>query len=113
MFEYNCVLDRVIDGDTVDATIDLGFDVTIHKRIRLYGIDAPETRTRDKQEKQAGLLTKARLIEILEHNNNRFVLQSVDVGKFGRCIGILSVPQHDTSVNNVLINEHLARPYDE
>ena len=65
MFEYNAVLDRVVDGDTVDATIDLGFDTWKKTRIRFYGINAPESRTRDLEEKKKGLSAKARLIEIL------------------------------------------------
>ena len=55
MFEYNAVLDRVVDGDTVDATIDLGFDTWKKTRIRFYGINTPESRTRDLEEKKRGL----------------------------------------------------------
>ena len=66
MYEYNAKLDRIIDGDTVDALIDLGFDIWIKKRIRLYGIDAPETRTRDLEEKSLGFAAKERLEELLE-----------------------------------------------
>ena len=59
MYEYNCKLDRVIDGDTVDVDIDLGFNHWIHgERIRLFGIDTPESRTSDKVEKRYGLLAK-------------------------------------------------------
>ena len=65
MYTYKAILDRVVDGDTIDAHIDLGFDITIHKRIRLAGIDTPESRTRDLEEKKRGLASKDKLIELL------------------------------------------------
>ena len=59
MYEYKCKVTRVVDGDTVDIDIDLGFGVWLHKeRVRIYGIDTPESRTRDKIEKRFGLLAK-------------------------------------------------------
>ena len=106
MFEYNAVLDRVIDGDTVDATIDLGFDTWKKTRIRFYGINTPESRTRDLEEKKRGLAAKDRLIEILKANDNKFVLKSHGVGKYGRCLGELFVESlGETSVQETLINE--------
>ena len=67
MYEYNAKLDRVVDGDTVDAMIDLGFDTWVHKRIRLEGIDAPETRTRDLDEQNINeLLISEGLAEVYE-----------------------------------------------
>ena len=106
MFEYNAVLDRVVDGDTVDATIDLGFDTWKKTRIRFYGINAPESRTRDLEEKKKGLAAKERLIEILKANDNKFVLKSHGVGKYGRCLGELYVETlGEISVQQTLINE--------
>ena len=106
MFEYNAVLDRVVDGDTVDATIDLGFDTWKKTRIRFYGINTPESRTRDLEEKKKGLAAKDRLIEILKANDNKFVLKSHGVGKYGRCLGELFVESlGETSVQETLINE--------
>ena len=106
MFEYNAVLDRVIDGDTVDATIDLGFDTWKKTRIRFYGINTPESRTRDLEEKKRGLAAKDRLIEILKANDNKFVLKSHGVGKYGRCLGELYVETlGEISVQQTLINE--------
>ena len=106
MFEYNAVLDRVVDGDTVDATIDLGFDTWKKTRIRFYGINAPESRTRDLEEKKKGLAAKERLIEILKANDNKFVLKSHGVGKYGRCLGELYVETlGEVSVQQTLINE--------
>ena len=69
MYEYKAKLDRVIDGDTIDVNMDLGFDITIKKRIRLTGIDSPESRTRDLEEKARGLAAKDRLKVILEGAN--------------------------------------------
>ena len=91
MYEYNAKLIRVIDGDTIDASIDLGFDVWVKKRIRLYGIDAPESRTRDLEEKKRGIETKERLQELLEANRNVFIVRSHGVGKYGRCLGTLLI----------------------
>ncbi len=106
MFRYNAVLERVIDGDTVDATIDLGFDTWKKTRIRFYGINTPESRTRDLEEKKRGLAAKDRLIEILKSNDNKFVLQSYGVGKYGRCLGELFVETlGEISVQQTLINE--------
>ncbi len=68
MYEYKFQLDRVVDGDTIDVDIALGFDVMLKKqRIRLYGLNTPESRTRDLEEKQYGLAAKARLKELLEN----------------------------------------------
>ena len=110
MYEYNAKLDRVIDGDTVDAMIDLGFNTWVHKRIRLEGIDAPETRTRDLDEKVQGLATKKRLEDLLEAANGMFVLQSHGVGKYGRCLGTIII--EDENINELLIREGLAEVYE-
>ena len=109
MYEYNAKLDRIIDGDTVDALIDLGFDVWVKRRIRLYGIDAPETRTRDLEEKQQGLLTKDRLTGLLEASDGEFILVSHGIGKYGRCLGTLFIEERN--INELLISEGLAEVY--
>jgi len=109
MYEYKAKLDRVIDGDTVDAMVDLGFNTWVHKRIRLLGIDAPETRTKDLEEKQQGLVTKARLMDLLGAANGEFVLRSHGVGKYGRCLGTLFIEERN--INELLILEGLARVY--
>ena len=108
MFEYNAKLDRVIDGDTVDAMIDLGFGVWKKVRIRFYGINTPETRTRDLEEKKRGLAAKKRLHDILIKESKEpgvFKLKSHGVGKYGRCLGELFVDGLEDSVNRTLINE--------
>lgn len=109
MYSYNATLVRVIDGDTVDAMIDLGFEVWVKKRIRLNGIDAPETRTKDLEEKTRGLATKARLQQLLEQNDGKFVLDSQGVGKYGRCLGYIYID--GKNINAQLLSEKLAEIY--
>ena len=107
MYEYNAKLDRVVDGDTVDALVDLGFDTWKKVRIRMHGMNAPESRTRDLEEKAKGIAAKIRLEELLE--SGRFTLQSMGVGKFGRCLGIIFVDGRN--VNQMLITEGHATEY--
>ena len=109
MYEYNAKLDRVVDGDTIDAMIDLGFDTWVHKRIRLEGIDAPETRTRDLDEKVQGFATKKRLEDLLGAANGIFKLQSHGVGKYGRCLGTILIGEQN--INELLLSEGLAEVY--
>ena len=109
MFEYNAEVLRIVDGDTLDARIDLGFDVHVNKRIRLMGIDTWESRTRDKDEKVKGLAAKARLKELLKEDKNKFKLISHGTGKFGRVLGDIEI-----SVGNVcdiLVEEGHAYSY--
>ena len=77
MYEYHAVVDRVVDGDTLDVTIDLGFHTYIKTRVRMEGMNAPESRTRDLEEKERGLAAKARLQEIIEYNKNRYNNKSI------------------------------------
>ena len=105
MFEYNATVVKVVDGDTIDAMVDLGFGTWKKVRIRMHGINAPESRTRNLEEKKKGLAAKARLIEMLEENENHFILISHGVGKFGRCLGEIYIKGHNTSLNKQLISE--------
>jgi endonuclease YncB( thermonuclease family) len=110
MYEYNCKIVRVVDGDTVDVDIDLGFSHWIHnERIRLYGVDTPECRTRDDEEKAAGLLAKA-FVEDALHVGGTYILSTREKGKFGRYLGVIFVSDK-TSINAALVTEHLAVPY--
>ena len=109
MFTYEAKVMRVVDGDTIDALIDLGFDIHKKIRIRMVGINTPESRTRDLEEKKRGLAAKARLKEILKENKNKFILESQGVGKYGRCLGIIRIG--DTVVNQQLIIEGHAVEY--
>ena len=111
MYTYKAKVTRIVDGDTVDALIDLGFDTHVKKRIRLWGMDAWESRTRDKEEKVKGLAAKARLKEILKETNNEFILVSYGVGKFGRCLGELFLTSDSDSINNQLVSEGHAKKY--
>lgn len=111
MYTYKAKLVRVIDGDTIDAEIDLGFNVVIRQRIRLYGIDTPESRTRDLEEKERGLAAKQRLTEILP---KEFIVKTMlnKRGKFGRILGVLYINTEDkTSVNDMLVEEGHAIQY--
>ena len=111
-WRYEASLLRVIDGDTVDAMIDLGFSTHRKVRIRFYGINTPETRTRDAEEKKAGKKATARLVELLQASDNSFILKSHGVGKFGRCLGELFTEElGEVSVNQTLIDEGLGEAY--
>ena len=118
MYTYKIKLDRVIDGDTIDAFIDLGFDIHVKKRVRFMGINTPESRTRDLEEKARGLAAKDRLKAILD-GANTIQLTSHGVGKYGRCLGELFVDVVDgqekltlENVNELLIKEGHAVEYD-
>jgi micrococcal nuclease len=120
MYNYKAKLVRVIDGDTLDAMIDLGFKTWVKKRIRLSGINAPEIRTRNKEEKKKGFFAKARLTDVLNSNGNEFLLISHGVGKYGRCLGEIHVSKnyirskkyHGKSVNEMLVKEGHATKYE-
>jgi micrococcal nuclease len=107
MFKYHATVVRVVDGDTIDALVDLGFSTFKKVRIRMMGINAPESRTRDLEEKAKGLEAKKRLEELLD--SGKFILESFGVGKFGRCLGILWVDE--VNVNKTLVNEGYANEY--
>ena len=91
MHEYPCVITKIIDGDTIDVDVDLGFDCWVHKqRIRLYGIDTPESRTRDLEEKKYGLAAKA-FVEKFIPLGSTALLNTKDKGKYGRYLGDFKV----------------------
>jgi micrococcal nuclease len=109
MYEYRAKLIKIIDGDTIDAEIDLGFKISVRKRIRFLGINAPETRTRDLEEKQAGLKTKSRLETLFDASKGVFTLKSHGVGKFGRVLGEIFI--ENININELLLKEGLASKY--
>jgi micrococcal nuclease len=115
MYEYKCKIIRVVDGDTCDAYIDLGFNTHVKKRIRFYGVDTWECRTRDKEEKVKGLAAKEYTKKLLEDSDGgKFMLKSHGVGKFGRVLGELFVKGHDISVSELLKeNGHAYEYYGE
>ena len=111
MYEYNCKIDRVVDGDTVDVDIDLGFDVWMLKqRIRLYGVDTPESRTRDAEEKVFGNLAKNFVQVRLPVGSNQVLRTKLDgKGKFGRILGEFVIDE--TTINRLLIESNNAVEY--
>ena len=111
-YGYSCKLDRVVDGDTCDALIDLGFDTFVKKRIRFYGVDTWESRTRNLEEKKKGLAAKAYTKDLLENSDEgKFLLKSHGVGKYGRVLGELFVKGSDISVNELLKENGHASAY--
>ena len=111
-YGYSCRLDRVIDGDTCDALIDLGFDTYVKKRIRFYGVDTWESRTRNLEEKKKGLAAKAFVEDLLKNSDNgKFSIISHGVGKYGRVLGEIFVKGYDTSVNQLLMENGHAYQY--
>ena len=110
MYEYTATIRRVVDGDTVDITRDLGFDILYNNRIRLLGIDTPESRTRDLDEKKLGLAAKDRVKELCPVGSTVMVKTTKDGrGKFGRILGEIYVG--DVNVNKLLIEEGHAVEY--
>jgi micrococcal nuclease len=111
VFEYNCKIVKVVDGDTADVDIDLGFGVWLKKqRIRFYGIDTPESRTRDLEEKKYGLMAKEMVLAHLPIGSTQILRTHKDgVGKYGRILGSFVVD--DTTLNQMLIDTHNAVAY--
>ena len=115
MYEYRCKVVHIVDGDTVDVDIDLGFGVWMKKqRIRLYGIDTPESRTRDLEEKKYGLAAKKFLTGMLDDEAGIILKTYKDKeGKFGRILGELwrITNYADQSINEYMIEKHHAVRY--
>ena len=110
MYRYKVEVTRVVDGDTVDVDIDLGFGMVYKKqRVRMMGIDTPESRTRNLEEKFYGKASKANLVRILDGNDIELV--SHDKGKFGRILGELFIGNSKYSINQQQIDEFHAVPY--
>jgi len=116
MYEYKCKILRVVDGDTVDVDIDLGFGMWMHKeRVRMMGIDTPESRTRDRVEKAFGLASKDRLKELLPIGSIGVLKTEIDrsgedkKGKFGRILGDFII--EDKRATDILIEEGHAVAY--
>ena len=111
MYEYGCTVERVVDGDTIDVILDLGFDIKFKSRVRLYGIDTPESRTRNKDEKVRGKMAGAFLKEAVE-NGAKVVIQTKlkdSRGKYGRVLG--NVVVDGININEALIKNFLAVAY--
>lgn len=124
MYEYYCKIVKVIDGDTVDVDIDLGFGVWLKKeRVRVNGIDTPESRTRDKEEKKFGLISKNRVKQLLPVGSTQILKTESDrngedkKGKFGRILGDFVFTKSvdggrlTDRLSDVLIDENMAVRY--
>jgi len=111
-------INRVVDGDTIDVTIDLGFDLQKKERVRIAGVDTPEKRTRDKEEKALGIdatnWMKEKLNEALKGDDNLVIRTELvgGVGKYGRLLGWLYIGDEDLSINEQMIAEGYAWEYD-
>jgi micrococcal nuclease len=110
MYEYSCEVQRVVDGDTVDVVLDLGFDVRFFSRVRLYGIDTPESRTRNRDEKVRGLLSKDYLVNAIADKDVVIKTKLKDSrGKFGRVLGEVWVGRKN--INKQMVKENHAVEY--
>jgi len=111
MYEYTCKVERVVDGDTIDVILDLGFDILYKSRVRLYGIDTPESRTRNLDEKARGKMASAFLKEAID-NGTKVVIQTKlkdSRGKFGRVLGDVVVD--GININQSMIDNYHAAAY--
>ena len=110
MYEYNCTVDRVVDVDTIDVVLDLGFSVLYKSRVRLFGIDTPESRTRNKAEKARGKMASKYLEDAVNSGDVVIRTELKDSrGKFGRVLGTVVVDGVD--INQAMCKAHLAVPY--
>ena len=110
MYEYYCIINRIVDGDTVDVDIDLGFGVWLRdERVRIAGIDAPETRTRDLEEKKYGIAATKRAEELLPVGSMQILCSKAFKGKFGRILGDFKLLDNMFS-EQMLLEQH-AVPY--
>ena len=111
MYQYKIKkFNRIIDGDTVDVDIDLGFSITISHRVRLKDIDAAETRTKDLEEKAEGI--KARLwLEKELSREGEWIIDTYKEDKYGRILGTLYLVGDSVTVNERMLNEGIAKPY--
>ena len=110
MHEYKAIVRRVVDGDTMDVTLDLGFDILYNNRIRLYGINTPESRTRDLEEKKLGLAAKDRVKELCPVGSSVIIKTTKEGrGKYGRILGEIFVGE--VNINQQLVAEGHAVEY--
>jgi len=108
-YEYNAFCYRVVDGDTIDCAIDLGFDIHINQRVRLLGINAPESRTRDDAEKRRGIEAKNWLLNAIGDGHILLQTRYDKRGKFGRVLGV--VLKDGVDLNQAMIDQGHAKVY--
>ncbi len=111
MYQYKIKkITRIVDGDTVDLDIDLGFGITVSHRIRLKGINAPETKTLDLEEKNKGIQARLWLEKELSRSGE-WIIETTKEDKYGRMLGTLYLIGDPVTVNERMLNEGIARPY--
>ena len=110
MYEYSATLVKIVDGDTVDVLIDLGFDLSKKERVRLLGIDTPESATKDLAEKKLGIEAKEYITQWFT-NNTPFRLQTTKDDKYGRILGVFTGLDGKT-LNDILVQNGYAWAYD-
>jgi micrococcal nuclease len=113
LFHYKAAVDRVVDGDTIDVTLDLGFDIQMKGRVRFHGVNAPESRTRDAVEKQAGLAAKRYVEDWVNGLEGSIIIQTSldDRGKYGRILGRI-LNNEGECLNDEMVSLGHATPYD-
>ena len=113
MYEYKAKVTRCVDGDTVDVRIDVGFDILYSSRVRLFGIDTPESRTRDKIEKKFGLLAKEYLKDFIKETGKDLIIKTRKdgKGKYGRFLGELFKQGEEKSINTIMVEKGYAVAY--
>jgi micrococcal nuclease len=112
MYEYKAKLDRIVDGDTIDLIIDMGFKITTKQRIRLADINTPETygQKHDTEEYKAGMRAKNFVVKRLEENQNLVTINTSKLtGKYGRYIGVIWLDDSKTSLNDELVEKGFAK----
>jgi micrococcal nuclease len=115
MYEYKCYTIKVVDGNTIDAQVDLGFNVLIRQRIKLYGVNVGDIKSYNEHEKNQALAAKSKLTDLI---GKEFICQTIvnKRGKIGRTLGKVFVEQEDGSlldINQKLIDEGVATPFGE
>ncbi len=112
MYKYKAKIDRVVDGDTLDIVVDLGFKITTNQRIRLQGINTPETYNvkKDSEEYAHGIVAKEFVVQRITSNNNEAtVVTEKDTGKYGRYIATVWLADSSISLNDELVEKGLAQ----
>jgi micrococcal nuclease len=111
MYHYQIKkINKVVDGDTIDVDIDLGFNITISQRVRLKGINAPETRTKNLEEKDKGLKAKSWLEEELS-KEGQWIIKTYKEDKYGRILGDVYKTGDIETINEKMLNEGIVIPY--
>ena len=111
MYKYKAKIVRIVDGDTIDIVIDLGFKITTNQRLRLKGINTPETYNvkKDSEEYKKGMAAKEFVIQRIEANNYEAIIDTdKDTGKYGRYIAVIWLADNTTSLNDELVEKGFA-----